>query len=242
MIAHPYAFLVTSALNTKFGIFSSDQRLEQTLQTLKSIRQAVPTAKIIFIEMAALPLLDYQVQAIEPMVSKIINFTNDAAVHDLYHSTDNWDVVKNVNEVTCFARALRTLNNSDEFNQVQRIFKISGRYSLTADFDIDFYDQYQNQNMIVVSKARSSQFHRGTTGGIVNQFMSRLWSWPIALTDEIITVYDNSLMYMFHQLQAGGYADIEHTLYKFLDHDKIRQLDRIGIKGQIGPNGVAVED
>jgi hypothetical protein len=242
MKSNNYAFLVTSAVNTKFGVYNSEQRLQQTLDTIKSIKQAVPDAAVILIEMSALPLTHDQRQAIEAMVDQVIDYTNDPGVHELYHSTDNWDVVKNVNEVICFARALAELEVSQILSNVQRLFKISGRYTLTAHFDIGFYNQPENQNKIVVSRAKGSQFHPSITGGIQRQYMSRLWSWPKDINKEIIQVYDNSLIYMFERLQNNGYADIEHTLYRFLDQKKVHELDRIGVAGNIGPNGVAVED
>lgn len=237
-----YAFLVTSAVNTKFGVFNSDQRLSQTLATIQSIRRAAPGARIILIEMAAIPLTQAQTAALEPAVDKIIDFTQDQSVIELYHSTDNWDIVKNVNEVTCFARALRTLEASTELEGRQRIFKISGRYTLDHSFDIGFYDRYENHAMMVLAQAKNSQFSSAVTGGIVKQFMSRLWSWPAVLTQEVIEAYDKALLLMLERLQSGGYVDIEHTLYEFLDHSKIRQVDRIGVSGHIGPNGVAIED
>lgn len=242
MKSNNYAFLVTSAVNTKFGVYNSEQRLQQTLDTIKSIKQAVSDAVVILIEMSALPLTHDQRQAIEAIVDKVIDYTNDPGVHELYHSTDNWDVVKNVNEVTCFARALAELENDQLLFDVQRLFKISGRYTLTAHFDIKFYNEPANQNKIVVSRAKGSQFHTNVTGNIQHQYMSRLWSWPINLTKEIIQVYNDSLLYMFERLQNQGYADIEHTLYRFLDKSKVYELDRIGVTGNIGPNGVAVED
>ncbi len=242
MKSNKYVFLITSAVNTKFGIYNSEQRLDQTVNTIKSIKQAVPDAVIIFLEMSALSLTAQQQDTIVPMVNRFIDYTTDPGVHELYHSTDNWDVVKNVNEVICFARALAELEISSDLVDVQRLFKISGRYTLTAHFDIDFYNQPYNQNKIVVSKAKSSQFPGTITGGISQQYMSRLWSWPRNINKEIIQVYDSSLIYMFERLQQNGYADIEHTLYRFLDPQKVHELDRIGIAGNIGPNGVAVED
>lgn len=237
-----YTFLITSAINTKFGVYSSDQRLQQTIGTIESIRKAVPTAEIILIEMAAIPLFDKQRSILNSSVDKVIDFTGDHTVQDLYHSTDNWDVVKNVTEVTCFGRALRVLKEHFDQNQVKRCFKISGRYTLTDNFDINIYAQNNISDMITVSRARPSQFSQQVTGGITQQFMSRLWSWPSSFTDKIISVYDSSLEYMFSRLSVGGYADIEHTLYHFLDHNKLVQLDKIGITGNIGPNGAKVED
>jgi hypothetical protein len=60
--------------------------------------------------------------------------------------------------------------------------------------------------------------------------------------EEVISVYDNSLVYMGDRLSAGGYADIEHCLYKFLDKDKIIQKSPLGIFGNIGPNGAAIQE
>ena len=236
-----YTFLVTSALNTKFGIFDSATRLEQTLNTIKGIRNKVPGARVILLEMSALPLTADQRATLTDVVDNIVDFTSDEGVKSLYHSTDNWDVVKNVTEVMCFGKALKILKNAGQFDNTQRIFKISGRYQLSDDFKIDYYDQYSVQTNIIVSKSRGSQFDISMTH-VPRQFMSRLWSWPAMLTDEIIEVYDQSLLFMQERILGGGYVDIEHVLYKFLDHNKIIELDTIGIYGNIGPNGQLVKD
>jgi len=235
-------FLVTSAINTKFGIFNSQDRLTQTLATIDKIKEKAPGSKIIFLEMAALPLTGEQAEAITQSVDYLIDFTTDQSVQELYHSTDNWDVVKNVTEVMCFGKALKMLyHDTGQLAGSNRIFKISGRYQLSDDFDIDYYDQYNVQTNIIISKNRSSQFDIRLTQ-VPRQFMSRLWSWPTQLTEEIIQVYDRGLNFMQSRILDGGYIDIEHLLYKFLDHEKIIERDIIGIYGNIGPNGQLVKD
>ena len=236
-----YIFLITSAINTKFGIYNSDQRIQQTLNTVQSIRQRVPAARIILLEMSAISLTEQQKQQLLDAVDNILDFTTDPVVQQLYHSTENWDIVKNVTEVMCFNKALKQLTQTNQLVDSQRIFKISGRYLLSDDFDIGYYDQYSVQSHIVVSKSRDSQFDFATTQ-IERQFMSRLWSWPTVLTAEIIESYDRGLVFMQERLFAGGYADIEHVLYKFLDHKKVIELDTVGIYGNIGPNGTLVKD
>jgi hypothetical protein len=72
--------------------------------------------------------------------------------------------------------------------------------------------------------------------------MSRLWSWPAPLTTEVVGMYDNILSFMYERLAAGGYCDIEHGLFKFMDHDKVMERDLVGITGNIGPNGAHIED
>lgn len=242
MNMNQYAFLVSSAINTKFGIYNSSQRLQQTLDTIASIKRQVPTAKIILVEMGGVPLTTDQTNSLTAAVDRVINFNSDPGVVELYNSTDNWDVVKNVTEVMCFGRALKTLNeHTDLLDGVQRIFKVSGRYTLDDSFDIGYYDQYKVQHHIVVSQSRPSQFSYALTN-VERQFMSRLWSWPRDLTAEIIDVYDQGLVYIQDRILDNGYCDIEHMLYKFLDHNKVIEKDFVGICGNIGPNGAAVRD
>lgn len=237
-----YAFLVTSAINTKFGVYDSANRLNQTCDTIASIRQRAPGSTIYLLEMAAISLTGEQREKLLPLVDQFLDFSSDPGVVGLYNSTDNWDVVKNVTEVQCFQNALKKLyTDTKVLAKHQRLFKISGRYQLTDQFDLSFYDQYINENMIVMSKRRNSQFDFNTTG-VEKQFMSRLWSWPSAITSEVIQVYENSLKYMYERLLNGGYVDIEHSLYKFLDHNKILEKDALGIRGNIAPIGAGIED
>ena len=236
------AVLITSAINTKFGVYSSDQRFEQTLNTISSVRSKIPDCKIFLLEMAAIPLSTDQRNSLSDVVDHVVEFCDDQNVIGLFNSTDNWDVVKNVTEVMCFSNALKTLSQMTEhFTDVQRIFKLSGRYVLTEQFDIQFYEKYKNQSMMVLGASRASQFNIATTN-VERQYMSRLWSWPVQLTDEVIDAYDSSLNYMYDRLADGGYVDIEHCLYKFLDSEKIIDLQSIGVAGNIAPNGHPVQD
>ena len=237
-----YSFIITSAINTKFGVYTKEQRLAQTLNTIKSIRKKVPEAKIILVEMAGLPLENDQLITLNQNVDHLIDFTSDPDVTNLYNSTNNWDIVKNVTEVSCFANALKKLyNDAGILSDCRRIFKISGRYTLNDNFDITLYDQYAIENRIIVSKKRTSQFPIETTQ-TKYQYMSRTWSWPASLTPEIITTYHNGLGFMAERLAAGGYIDIEHMLYRFLDENKVLELDQVGVEGNIGPNGTEVKD
>jgi hypothetical protein len=236
-----FGVMLTSAINTKFGIYDSQQRLDQTIESIRSVRLHIPDAKIFLIEMAGIPLTEDQRTKLLAVADHLIDFTSDPSVTELFNSTDNWDIVKNVTEVMCFRNALEKLDNSGVIADLDRIFKFSGRYLLNEHFDIGFYEEYKNKNCIVISKARNSQFSFETTG-VELQYMSRLWSWPTAINKEITTSYENSLNYMFERMTRGGYADIEHCLYKFLDRNKIIEKDPIGVTGNISPNGTLVKD
>jgi hypothetical protein len=72
--------------------------------------------------------------------------------------------------------------------------------------------------------------------------MSRLWSWPVGLTTEVINVYQEGFSYIAERIAAGGYCDIEHMLFKFLPHEYIYEVAKTGVCGNIGPNGMRVDD
>ena len=236
-----YGVLITSAINTKFGVYSTEQRMAQTLATIADVKLRLPGAKIFLLEMAGIPLTNEQRDTLGKVVDTVIDFTSDADVQGLFHSTDNWDIVKNVTEVLCFGRALKTLISTEQINQFDRLFKISGRYRIGDNFDSKFYDEYKNQSLIVVGQSKASQFPEEVTQ-VNRQYMSRLWSWPASLTQEITQVYDNSLQFMYERLAAGGYVDIEHCLYKFLDRSKVLEKEVLGVYGNIAPNGAPIND
>jgi len=230
--------MVTSAINTKFGVYTNDQRLEQTLSTITSIRRYVPDAKIIVVEMGAIALTDAQSQALTANSDLVINFNDDEDVQAIFVS-DNWDVVKNTTEVMCFRRALQQCLDDAVFDGIDRVHKISGRYRLNDNFLLQDYDSAPDR--IFTTREHASQFPFDVTR-VQGQLMSRLWNWPAAITDQIIEVYDNGLDYMAERLSQGGYCDIEHMLYKFLPHGLINKVERIGLEGNIGPNGAVVND
>ena len=231
--------MVTSAINTKFGVYDTDTRLKQTLETVVSIKKYVPDARIILVECGAIPLTPVQETALEAEVDEIISYNDDEDVKAIFVS-DNWDVVKNTTEVMCFKRALEHCLEYKLFDGIDRVFKMSGRYRLNDNFDIAQY--VMAPESIITTHKHASQFPHQVTL-VEYQYMSRLWSWPANITQRIIDeVYDAGLNYMAERLSQGGYCDIEHMLYKFLPANLVLEVAKVGLEGNIGPNGATVSD
>jgi hypothetical protein len=236
MIKH--CFIVTSAINSKFGIYNADERLAQTVITLQNIRFKIPNAKIIVMECAGTPITEAQSNILENNSDLLLDFSNDADVHAIYQS-DNWDVVKNSTEIMCFGRTLRMCRDDGDFLGFDRIHKMSGRYVLNDDFDLSIYEQYPSN--IIIGPKHKSQFSYQLTG-IELQYMARLWSWPQEHLDTVIKVYEDSLAYIGERVSQGGYADIEHVLYKFLPPPLVKEIPLLGVEGFIAPNGAAIKN
>jgi hypothetical protein len=236
MIKH--CFIVTSAVNSKFGVYSPAARLQQTITTLQNVRARVPECKIIVMECAGTSLTDAQSSLIEENCDLLLDFSSDPDVQAIYQS-DNWDVVKNSTEIMCFGRALRMCQDDGDFAGLDRIHKMSGRYVLNDEFNLGVYEEHPDR--IIIGPKNQSQFPYEITG-IELQYMARLWSWPAEQTERVIQVYKDSLDYIGLRVSQGGYADIEHVLYKFLPSELVTEIPVLGVEGSIAPNGVAIRN
>lgn len=233
-------FILSSAINSKFGAFNTAQRLEQTLDSVASIRQHCPGADVCLVEMTGVPIPEEQVQIINNHVDYFFDCTRDPAVIDIYNSTDNWDIVKNTTEVMCFTNTLNTMLETGVLEEYDRVFKMSGRYLLTENFNPEYYESVTDR--IVVLERRQSQFPPEVTGNKQFQYMSRLWSWPADVTDQVVDAYDTGFVAMAQRYADGGYFDIEHMLFAYLPQSLVTEIPQVGLRGLLGPNGVAIED
>lgn len=235
-----HAFVVTSAINSKFGVFKPAERLTQTIDTIRSIRERIPTAKIFIMECCGTPLTDNQRLMLAKSCDVLIDFSTDDDVQAMYDN-DNWDVVKNGTEIMCFGNALEKLKSAGEFNNVDRIHKMSGRYVLNNMFDAETYEQTEVKSKFVIGPKYKSQFPIEVTT-VPLQYMARLWSWPIGLLDDAIKVYKDSFIFFAERVSQGGYVDIEHVLYKFLPQEKVHEIQNLGVEGCIAPNGAPIKN
>ena len=232
-------FVVTSAINTRFGVFKTEERIQQTIDTIASIRARVPDAVIALLEMAGESLTAEQQEVLQPHVDILINFSNDVMVKEIYKNP-NWDVVKSSTEMMCFESAIRILNKNHLFDDVTRVVKVSGRYLLNEDFNPVDYEDVADK--IVFAVKRDSQFTASVTGGVSKQFMSRCWSFPRSMMEEIANTFHAMQLCMRTIVQNGGYLDIAHLLFLYISAGKLVEFDKIGVQGLLGPNGVLVRD
>lgn len=235
-----HCFIVTSAINSKFGVFAPKQRLDQTVGTVNSIKSKIPDAKIVIMECCGEAIRPEQELVLRQNCDIFVDCSRDQDVIDMYDN-DNWDVVKNGTEIMCFGRVLSVLKNEKVFDGIDRIHKMSGRYVLNDLFDPATYDQTDNLDKIIIGPKHQSQFPPEVTQ-VPFQYMARLWSWPTALLDEVIAVYEDSFIFFAERLSQGGYVDIEHVLAKFLNPAHVHEIQNLGVEGAIAPNGQAIKN
>jgi hypothetical protein len=238
-------FIVSSAIHTKYGTFTEEQRLNQTIETFKSIQEHDSTAKILLNDAGAeKSITKKEAELLNPYLCGILSYFEDEQVQQIYNAIDNADIVKNYTEMLTTAKTLNFILQQQPqiIQNINRIFKISGRYKLNDNFDINKFSGEDIADKYIFSSRKLSQFPPQLTGGLTYQFMSRLWSWPTNKTTLVLYRYNLMLEYFQAMIDKHLYVDIEHLLLKFFDGPNIVEYPSIGIEGAIAPNGNAVKD
>lgn len=215
-------FIITSCLRPAIGVFSPDERLKQTLETVDSIRKKSPDSFMILSDVSIEPLTEKY----EELVSKVDLFLDLSNVDFLSHFTKNG--MKSQGECAMMHVVLDYLeHNPDLLKDVDRIFKITGRLQLDDGFDIKEYDGLNGK---YVFKKRIPTWMNQPIHGATHVFDTRLWS----MCTSLIGVHTQALEKVFPLL---GPIDLEHAYFAVLDKEKVVEFDKVHCRGQVASTG-----
>lgn len=231
-----HLFVMSSAIETRFGLFTPNQRLLQTANTLNTIYEKIPDAKVYIVESSAEPLSIEVKAKLEKSCHCIFDLSGNERLKQIYKS-DNWDFVKNYSEIIAFHSAFKAFNDANMLNGFDRIHKISGRYVLNDNFKPALYEKYHDK--IIFSKKVKTTFE---SMGIDYQYISRLWSWPMEHHETVRTFYNNCLEEIKARAINKKYVDVEHLLYHLIPKDLVHEVPKIGVEGLLGPNSRLVRN
>lgn len=196
-------FIVTSVIDgALYSVIDRDTRVHQTLETIGSIKRYAPGAKILIVEGSG-----YKWDHIEDVYVEYCNVIG---------------FNKNVGEATLTQHGLRVVNA--QHPDTTRIFKISGRYVLNHEFDMQQHTGEQQTNKIVVRRDRVPPPCLFCT-------VTVLYSFPTKLKDY---VYER----LEHVRTGHTTYDIEHEIFGYmtLDPDMFHVMPRLGVQGHVAPS------
>jgi len=223
MIPNKNMFFVTSAiksLNVRF--YNHNQRFDQTIQTLDSIRQKVPDAIIV---LADASLYHFTREETEMLVSKcdyFMDMNKVPEVHD-YSSKGMQSWAEGALSFNAFA----ILRQQPFMKEVKRIFKISGRSLLEDGFDISAYDDMFGK---YVFKKRIPTWMGHVTHGATHLLITRMFSFCPSLIENYMEV-------CIKNVPLYQYMDFEHAHFLNIPKEYLVEFDKIHVSGWLAGNG-----
>jgi hypothetical protein len=216
-------FIVTSALLTQAGVFNTMQRFNDTLDTLKSIREKDPTAMIFLADISVAPLGGMIDELQE--YCKVVSFNDHHAVK-MFSSHG----MKSHGETVILMEMLNFIKRQGIV--CDRIFKLSGRYVLDDSFDISYYTDKQGH---YVFKRRNETWMNPVVSGATHCLDTRLFSLCSSLADDYFNILQKNLSVL-------GQLDTEHVHFLHIPKDKLVEVDRVYCTGMIARTGELVRD
>jgi hypothetical protein len=240
--------VITSALHTAHGVFDTQQRIAQTIDTVWSVKRAIPDSVTVLADMSTEHIHSDQsseLAALRRMVDFWIDNSRDPVIQQYHDTVKNEHIAKNVMEAQGLIKTFNMMLTSGDIKQhvqrAKRIFKLSGRYTITAEFDLKQHDNEQTQMGWVFAKGtpvHAAQQHLGSQ----YQLQTRLWSFDARLLPATMNLYQQLQQQMIHCLNQGLYVDNEHMMGHLVPATQLTQLSRMGVVGTIAPTGHAVSD
>lgn len=210
----PYLFILTSTINTPHGLIDPEIRFQQTLNSIKSIRDKVSNSIILFVENST---------ELPPQIENVISNLVD---HYIYIGKRRDIIQLNRNGVKGGGEAYMLLVAFDYIKthniKPKRIFKLSARYRLSNEFDISPYNDMDDNYLF---KTRDKHDYQK------DYFLhTRMWSFGYSLLDETIEMISKSFGTLF-----TDDITIEECIYKHINKSKLSEINRIYCEGYIAP-------
>lgn len=250
-------WIVTSAIFSNVGVYSPEIRILQTHETINSILKQYSDAKIILVEAGnAVPADHEMYNQLKARCHVYLNLTGNEQIEHLQNKFFNviqnrnemggaTGLSKTVAELTLMNTVLAAMIENDQVKpavDVDRIFKISGRYQLSPLFDPAVYESPLVKDKYVFKTRDFSWIpNAADVIGTDHGFSSRLWSFDASLLNDIKSRFE-SMIEDCLQISDKHYIDIEHLLYKHMELDKVVEFDHTHLYGTIAPNGTLIYD
>lgn len=230
-------FLVTSAIYTSYGKCSTEERIKQTKETIKSIDTYAPGSTIVLLDAGEKSVdIDFGVELIDYTQKEIIREPLN------YYLSNNKDlepdiIIKSMLEIIMFEDYLR--NHSLE--SYSRVFKLSGRYRLNSKFNYSKHLESKNK-VLILPPYHSQHLYNIQVSSSMFQYMTRCWSFDSSIISNILKTYSKMKRDIILASQTEKQGDIEHLLYKHLDKRLVEHINLMGVEGYWAPLRMWIEE
>lgn len=204
-------FIITSTINTNIGNIHSGTRFEETVKTINSIRTKDRNAIILLIDNSTIRIDTRFEEYIASMVDFYL-YIGDRSICREFNKAG----IRSAGEAYILLVAIEIIRTKITGN-INRIFKLSGRYNLTNEFDISEYagDLYKGKYCFRQNDSQDDKCYH-----------TRLWSFCYSLIDEATILIHNSLKMIFK-----NQINIEECFFTLIDKEMITLKEKIHCEG-----------
>jgi len=228
IIPNKQLFIVTSALNPQMGVVNCEDRLQQTLDGLLSLRERCPEAIIILADGSPEKVEAEKYEQMQALVDLVADFSGDKDISQ-FASTGRKSEAENVLmlkvlSVLKFEQGMIRLLQS-----VNRIYKLSGRTNIDEGFDVNEHNHF---GKYVFKKRMATWLQGERQETFTDLLITRLFSFCPSLIDDYAVTCRRNIGVI---TQTG--VDTEHAHFFNIDPDKLIELDTIHCRGTVAGTG-----
>jgi hypothetical protein len=193
------------------SVFTHEERYNQTLISITSVRNKIPNSYIIFAECSNINP-EYE-DKIKSQVDLFINFYNNEDIRKAINSP-----LKSYGETMLLINAFKNIPLTINFKS---IFKLSGRYFISDYFDYKNFD-----NDFCVAKRH----------GYYNIIFTILFKIPFIYKNDFITFLEDSVL----EMSTNEKMDSENLTFRFFNNHNPKYIYHMGAIGRISINGYQI--
>jgi hypothetical protein len=228
IIPHQQLFIVTSALYPRMGVISREERFQQTIEGLESIRKKCPEAVIILAEGSPDKVSEKKMKALSDYVDMIADFSGDKDIAQ-FAAIGRKSEAENVLMLKTMMLLKQEPSLMKLRHSISRIYKISGRTTLNDGFDIVDHNHFGKY----VFKRRMVTWLQDDRAEIFTDLLiTRLFSFCPSLIDDYMVACQRNIGVI---IDAG--VDTEHAHFFNINSDYLVELDDIHCQGTMASTG-----
>ena len=228
IIPNQQLFIVTSALYPRMGVISREERFQQTVEGLKSLREKCPEAIVILAEGSPDKVSEEKIKTLSDYVDMVADFSGDKDIAQ-FASIGRKSEAENVLMLKMMLLLKQESDLMKLLHSVSRIYKLSGRTILNNGFDIHDHNHFGKY----VFKKRMPTWLQGERAEIFTDLLiTRLFSFCPSLIDDYMIMCQRNIGVI---IDAG--VDTEHAHFFNINPDYLVELDDIHCQGTMASTG-----
>jgi len=221
-------FIVTSALNPNMGVLSREDRLQQTIDGLESLRDRCPDAIILLADGSPEKIEEDKIRSMSHLVNFIADFSNDSDIKQ-FAANGRKSEAENVLMLKTLLLLKQDSTMMQLMHSVNRIYKFSARTALNSEFNPNEHDHF---GKYVFKKRMPTWLSGNAAEFFTNLLITRLFSFCPSLLDDYMIVCRRNI----GVIRDAG-VDTEHAHFFNIRPEYLVELDKIHCHGVMASTG-----